>query len=776
MHIWAIGGKLSILIGPESSESPLKRPPAGLGWVMPARVLLVVALNALVALPYSFSQTSSPTAVNSDRSVIHTTTREVLLDLVVRDKHHHPVTDLRPEEVEIYEDGVRQNIRVFRNIQGRDELANERDDAGTPKAAVPAKSGETPHPLNTMRQVNFVSVVFAQIAPLNLEFARRALQEFLKTDNLPNTYVTVYRLDRTLQLLQPYTLDKDLLAKAVDAATKGMRGGGQLDVSAEVASSAVATLQATAENILASPATGPATAQSVLNALTNPLPGLSKDPLWVANAASQDVSVQLGNALLTQAAMAKGLRFATSLSDGMDAMDSLHELVRSEELLPGRKVVLYLADGLTFPTNRRDAVDNLISYANRSGVSFYTIDTGGLNLDDPMMPALAAQRRTGAESVAQAVDPVNGHLEDDDVQLTAASSPQLAMRELAESTGGFAVTNTNEISLPMQHMMEDMRSHYELAYAPTSTNYDGHFRKIEVKISRPKITLQTRKGYYAVPDLNGEPLQPFELLALNAMNTPHSNQEFPYQVSAMKFRPEPSGVEYEVTFEIPLSGIKPIPDEKTGELRFRAALVAFIHDSTGEIISKVSRELVRKVPAADAPQWKSDRILYAEPVELQAGHYVVDTAVTDEQTGRTSAKRVSVFVDPGKDLSLSSLELVRRFDPLTGPRNPLSPFELANGRVTPTLADSVSSAGPLSLYFVVYPPKSTGGEETKVTLQLLRDGREIARKPLNLDQAEPDGSIPMLVQVTPGLGQCDVLVTARQGAAVAESSLSLRVE
>jgi hypothetical protein len=120
--------------------------------------------------------------------------------------------------------------------------------------------------------------------------------------------------------------------------------------------------------------------------------------------------------------------------------------------------------------------------------------------------------------------------------------------------------------------------------------------------------------------------------------------------------------------------------------------------------------------------------------------------------------------------------LVRRFDPLTGPRNPLSPFELANGRVTPTLADSVSSGGPLSLYFVVYPPKSTGGEETKVTLQLLRDGREIARKPLNLDQAGPDGSIPMLVQVTPGLGQCDVLVTARQGAAVAESSLSLRVE
>jgi len=93
------------------------------------------------------------------------------------------------------------------------------------------------------------------------------------------------------------------------------------------------------------------------------------------------------------------------------------------------------------------------------------------------MQALAAQRRTGAESSAQGVDPHFAHFEDDDIELTAVASGQLAMRELAESTGGFAVTNTNEISLPMQHMMEDIRTHYELAYSPTSTNYDGHFRK-----------------------------------------------------------------------------------------------------------------------------------------------------------------------------------------------------------------------------------------------------------------------------------------------------------
>jgi len=744
---------------------------------MPARILLVLALNAWVALPALFCQAVPPAGVEPNRPVIHTTTREVLLDLVVRDKHHHPVTDLRPEEVEVYEDGVRQKIRVFHNVHGQEQLETERGAAGAQESPAPNKrSGDDPHPLNSMRQVNFVSIVFAEIAPLNLEFARRAVQEFLKSDNLPNTYVTLYRLNRSLQVIQPYTSDKDSLSKAVDTATKGLRGGSDLNVNSSVASSAIAALNASADNIPASPSAGPATVQAVQNTLANPLASIAIDPLFAANAASQDVSLQLGNALLAQAGLVKGLRFASSLSDGMDAMDSLHQLVRSEENLPGRKVILYVADGLAFPINRRDAVDNLISYANRSGVSFYTIDTRGLNVEDPMMEALAAQRRTGAESVAQAVDPVNGHLGDDDIQLKAVASRQLAIRALAESTGGFAVTNTNEISLPMQHMMEDIRNHYELAYAPTSINYDGHFRKIEVKISRPKITLQTRKGYYAVPDLNGEPLQPFELLALNALNAQSARLEFPYQVSAMKFRPRENTVEYEVAFEIPVSGFKAVSDKKTGEFRVRAGLVAFIHDASGEIVTKVSRELVRRVASTDAAESQNDHILYAEPVLLQPGHYVIDTAVTDEQTGRTSAKRVSVFVEPGKNLSLSSLGLVRRFDPLTEPRNPLSPFELDNGRVTPTLVDSVAPGSPVSLYFVVYPTKATAGEETQVVLELLRDGREIARKPLNLSQPGPDGSIPMLVQLSPGPGQCDVLVTAKQGASVAQSSLSVRVE
>src|ERR1700686_2774970 len=123
---------------------------------MPARILLVLVLNGLIALPSLLSQTSSPPPVDPNRPVIHTTTPEMLLDMVVRDKHHHAVTDLRPEEVEIYEDGVRQNIRVFSNIQGKEQMETERSVAGARNAPAAINSGEKPRSLNSLRQVNFV--------------------------------------------------------------------------------------------------------------------------------------------------------------------------------------------------------------------------------------------------------------------------------------------------------------------------------------------------------------------------------------------------------------------------------------------------------------------------------------------------------------------------------------------------------------------------------------------------------------------------------------------
>jgi VWFA-related protein len=718
----------------------------------------------------------APTTGAADHlPVIRTTTTEVLVDLVARDKRHHSITDLRPEEVEVYEDGVRQKVKVFRDVQGVEQLQTER----IAEQVEAANSGSTSgHRRNTLRQLNFVTVVLGSIAQTNAPFAREAVPEFLKGNNLPNTYVTIYRLNHILELIQPYTGDKEALASAVGKGTKGLYVNGGLGTLPDVASASLAAAQAAVTNATTVP-TSAAAASSVQSGnmlAQNPLVAIVQDPQFAQTAAAQDASVGLGNALLTQAHLAAGMRFIGSEVDGMNSIEALHELVRSGETLPGRKVVLYLADGLTFPVNRREVVDGLISYANRAGVAFYTIDTRGLSVDDANIPAFAALKRANAESLSNAANPRVGHHEDDDIQLSAVSNSQLAMIELAESTGGFAVTNTNQIAAPMQRMMEDMRTHYELAYTPSSTKYDGHFRRIEVKIARPKVTVQTRKGYYALPELNGEPLQPFEMVALNAINAYPAPEAFRYEASLLEFSPKGHDVTYLMAFEVPVSGLKAATDPKTGKAHVQASMVALIHNANGEIVAKISRDLSRPIYGPNVAQFASDRILYAEPVDLPKGRYVIDTAVTDEEAGKSAVKRISVFVNPGKDLGVSSLEVVSQLMPRTGPRNPFNPFELDTVRILPTLADSVASGKPVDLYFIVYPAKLPLGESPKVTLQMFRDGKEVARQNLDLPKPEPDGSIPVLLQLSPAPGQCDILVTAQQGMLVAESNRSLKVQ
>jgi hypothetical protein len=335
------------------------------------------------------------------------------------------------------------------------------------------------------------------------------------------------------------------------------------------------------------------------------------------------------------------------------------------------------------------------------------------------------------------------------------------------------VSNTNEISLPMQRIMEDIRTHYEVAYTPSATNYDGHFRKIRVRVSRPHVTVQTRSGYFALPEVNGEPLQPYELKALHAINATPGPPGFSYETALLRFRPKNAGADYEMTFDVPVSSLQVVTNPKTGKGQIRVSLVALIHKNTGEVVGKVSRDLVREVSTSELAALPDDHVLYAEPIELPGGHYLIDTAVTDELADKTSVKRLSSFVDSGKDFGVSSLELVRSVQRFEGAGDRRDPFETDAGRVVPTLAEAMPAGKPLNLYFVVYPNSSE--TDPRVTLELYRDGREIGKQTIESGKRRADGSMPMLLRINPDPGQCDMIVTARQGTMTSQASLSVKI-
>lgn len=268
-------------------------------------------------------------------------------------------------------------------------------------------------------------------------------------------------------------------------------------------------------------------------------------------------------------------------------------------------------------------------------------------------------------------------------------------------------------------------------------------------------------------------MQSYEMTALHAIDA-HSPEEFPYQTALLRFRPKSAVVDYQMTFDVPVSSLRVVISPKTGKGQIRASLVALVRKPDGEVIGKVSRDLTREVSTSELGSLPDDHILYSEPIELPSGHYSIDTAVTDELAEKTSVKRMAAFVDSGKDFGVSSLELVRSVQRLSGPPDGRDPFEIDAGRVVPTLADAVPAGKPVNLYFVVYPVTSSEAEPT-VTLQLFRDGREIGKQTLQSAKRREDGSMPILLRINPDPGQCDMVITAQQGALKAEATLSVKI-
>ena len=142
---------------------------------------------------------------------IEVTAQEVVLDMIVRDKKGRTVRDLKPDEIEILEDGAPQKIRSFRLIEGREETTSK-----TGEPAQPAPAG-----LDPLRQVRLVTLVFERLGADGKRFFRQSVQDLLNMSPEPNLYYSVFAIDQRLHLLQNFTNNHDLVKKEAETAQKG---------------------------------------------------------------------------------------------------------------------------------------------------------------------------------------------------------------------------------------------------------------------------------------------------------------------------------------------------------------------------------------------------------------------------------------------------------------------------------------------------------------------------------------------------------------------------
>jgi VWFA-related protein len=74
------------------------------------------------------------------------------------------------------------------------------------------------------------------------------------------------------------------------------------------------------------------------------------------------------------------------------------------------------------------------------------------------------------------------------------------MKKLTSETGGRVIEVGNKIDKLKQafdQIAQELRSQYNIGYAPSNSKLDGSFRKVEIR-SKKGYKIQSRNGYYAV--------------------------------------------------------------------------------------------------------------------------------------------------------------------------------------------------------------------------------------------------------------------------------------
>ena len=685
-------------------------------WLHVTVVLGCITLACVVGTSITSRAQVQRPAEQQDPDKIVIRKDEVPFDVVVRDKKGRPVKDLTVSDFEVYEDGVKQEINSFRfvssTVEGKSPTStNKKDDSVTSEPSATAKKVND----RSETSVSAVALVFDRVSAESRMRARDAALSYLGDSAKKSELVGVFLTDLSVIVLQPFTNDTQLVKSGIE----------KFSVHApSLYTSNNAEARKTRKDVA----------------------------MFELKAQSGQVDTQ-PDAAFARAAAAMQLRNLEGIEEmerdlqGNATTHSLLNLAASLQSLPGRKAVIFFSEGLVLPPNIYGAFRSVINTANRGNVSFYSIDVAGLRTESKTAETgreinSRSELRIAQLGSTEQNGPMTKGLERNEDLLRL--NPDSGLGQLANETGGFLITDSNDLKNRIQQVDEDLHSYYLLSYSSNNQKYDGHFRKIEVKLKRTGLSVQSRKGYYAIKDTFASPVLSYEAAPIAALESTPKVDSFPFYVGGFSFPDRQRVGLVSVMADVPLSAftIHVDQDKKSYDTDF--SIVTLIKNQTGEVVAKLSNQYLLNGPLDKAEDAKKERVLFYREANLPPDSYTLDTIAYDAPSGRASVRSTTLEVTDSDEarLRLSDVVVLKRAEPANGADDTrANPFRVGNMIAYPYLGEPLQrSLKQVPFFFTVYiPPGITA--KPKLTIELFREGRALAQIPGELPDADALGRI-----------------------------------
>jgi VWFA-related protein len=686
-------------------------------------VAFVVVLAVLTRPPTS-AQSPSP---SPDRQAFTSTATAILVDVVVRDKKGHPVTDLTAADFTVAEDGVPQKVDSFTRVSHGSGIGIDvawRSPENTVRIADAGASSASPA---ADAEAATTALVFDHLSAESLRLAQKATLEFVPMSGESSARVGVFATDPGVHVIQPYTTDRTRIRQGVEHV---MAAGSSTE---EQKADRMDELIDRRRELSAQTQSAQASALSAVGAAASRVG---------SEIGSRETELQL---LQIELNMLRSFDYLDRGHKGYDTSLALLSVIETLAYTPGRKTIVFFSEGLPVTPALSAKLDAVIDAANRANVTAYAIDAKGLRSKSSLtnvrkeMESFSEERlgqvATGTDRTQQ---PLSMGLERVEDSLKLDSRTGLA--RLAEDTGGFLVDETNDLSSAFRRIDEENQYHYLLTYSPTNIEVDGKFRAIQVKVKRPGTQVFARKGYRAIRSAPPPTNDSYETPALALLDHAPLPNAFPVHASAFSF-PDPARPGLTpVLVRVRTDALRFAIDPQRSTYEARAAIVVRLLDGDGHPVQKLSQQYVLTGDAKDLEAAKNGEILFYRDPDLSPGVYTMETIVFDGKARQGSA-RVTTLNVPAVEtssLGMSSLVLVSRIEEISSPSSAAgsgtAPLYVGNRLFYPNLGEPIrrSATAELPFFFTLYG----AARLDQAFVQLLRNGQTLAEAPLQLGSAD----------------------------------------
>ncbi|MFN2533037.1 MAG: VWA domain-containing protein [Pyrinomonadaceae bacterium] len=667
-------------------------------FVVPVQLLRVAAQDK--------KQSKAP----EEDDVVRINSSLVSLDVIVKDKKGKVITNLRPEDFTIVENGVQQKIEFFDlPLTGSKESTRE---------SAPSNISPQPQPPTGPRiPRNIIALVLdGQSTELaNLKHVREGVVKYVSSNISDQDSVALFSISGGLKLLQPFSQNKARLIEAVEKA---------YDASSV---SKTSEAQALSENIAG---------------LRDQIAGgpgetLESSPS-AGGSASSAAQVLIAKHVLQQYIQ---LRSALSTQQTRPVLAALAAISEGLRPVPGKKTLILFSQGFIASETLDWQIQSTIDIANRANVSIYIIDSTGLTGGAPTSGSLIPASPLGGISAATDIElrrrAAAGESVFDITRYEGLNRQQDLLYRISEDTGGRFIKNTNDINGAMERIDEEIRSRYTLSYRSTNSNFDGTFRKVKIEVNRPETTVFTRPGYYAIPPGEIVPFSPEDKKLLENFAVMEANPTLPVAIELRSFQVGEGDYVVPLLFEIPPVAVQ--FERKGDRQRLQLEVLGVIrNESEDKILSRLGGNFDVALTADQYQSILSNKIFYRQDIQLAAGNYVVNLIIRDRSSGKFAAKREKLVLPlAGSDFSTTEALLSRHAEPSKNSGADL--ISEGNIQIRPSPSREFQTSDNLIIFFNVYnavAAKETGKPLVRVTVTLRKDGVQAGR-PVDYLLTEP---------------------------------------